>query len=304
MTRLQTLSLAATLASTILCASFGLAQDRAQPRDDALDGLLKKLEEAKAPDTAKPSASEKDKTGTPRKSGDLESKDKALDSLLEKLGETTETPAPDDKPRGAPGPGRDQPPGQPGKGQDKPKGDDLKGEAKDLDQHLEELTGRKPKKKGRDQERDGDGNSPLAKVIKEMRDVEQRLGKPDTGEETRKKQAEIVKNLETLIEQLKKSSSQSQGKTKKMLGMKPGSQPASKSDQNQGAMAKGVGKSMPEKPTSKRSLAGGKDEWGHLPEALRMEMENVFKEEGLPKKVELIRRYYLSLSKKMLVREE
>ena len=29
-----------------------------------------------------------------------------------------------------------------------------------------------------------------------MRDVEERLGKPDTGEETRKKQTEIVKNLD------------------------------------------------------------------------------------------------------------
>ena len=36
-----------------------------------------------------------------------------------------------------------------------------------------------------------------------MREVEERLGKPDTGEETRKKQTEIVKNLEQLIEQMR-----------------------------------------------------------------------------------------------------
>ncbi len=29
-------------------------------------------------------------------------------------------------------------------------------------------------------------------------------------------------------------------------------------------------------------MAGGKDIWGHLPEELRQEMINVFKEEGLP----------------------
>ena len=51
-------------------------------------------------------------------------------------------------------------------------------------------------------------------------------------------------------------------------------------------------------------MAGGKDEWGHLPPGLREEMDNVFKEEGLPLARTLIRRYYLSLSKKALVREE
>ena len=33
-------------------------------------------------------------------------------------------------------------------------------------------------------------------------------------------------------------------------------------------------------------------------------MDNVFKEEPLPSKEELIRRYYLSVSKKSLLREE
>ena len=54
-----------------------------------------------------------------------------------------------------------------------------------------------------------EGGGPLGQVIKEMREVEQRLGKPDTGEETRKKQKQIVKNIETLIEQMKQSGGQS-----------------------------------------------------------------------------------------------
>ena len=51
-------------------------------------------------------------------------------------------------------------------------------------------------------------------------------------------------------------------------------------------------------------LAGGKDIWGHLPPELRQEMENVFKEDALPTKEDLIRRYYLSVAKQKLVRGE
>jgi hypothetical protein len=48
----------------------------------------------------------------------------------------------------------------------------------------------------------------------------------------------------------------------------------------------------------------GKDEWGHLPEELRQEMANVFKEEYLTSKFDLIKRYYQSVSQKSLVRGE
>jgi hypothetical protein len=185
-------------------------------------------------------------------------------------------------------------------GKEKSTTDPLKGESKDLDKHLEELTGRKPKKK----DGDGEGTGPLSKVIKEMREVEKRLGKPDTGEETRKKQAEIVKNLETLIEQLRQSQSQPQAKKKQYLTMKPGTKPSSKQGQDPGAMAKGVGQSKPEKPTSKHALAGGEGDWGHLPPELREAMMNVFKDDLLPAKEQLIRRYYLSVSKKILIRGE
>ena len=54
---------------------------------------------------------------------DAEVPSPALDSLLEKLGETTETPAKDDRPKGAPGPRQDKPPAGQGKGP----GDELQG---------------------------------------------------------------------------------------------------------------------------------------------------------------------------------
>ncbi|SIO67301.1 hypothetical protein SAMN05444166_8327 [Singulisphaera sp. GP187] len=296
MSKLQLSSLATTLAATLLfCGSFGLAQDPPKPADDALERLLEKLEGPKA-DSNQPAAE--------KKAADVAPGDKDLDSLLEKLGQTTDAPTPDD-PSKQPGtgPGLKIPPPSPGEPGKKAKGDELKGDAKGLDEHLEELTGRAAKKKDRKQEQ-GEPSGPLSKVIKEMRDVEQRLGKTDTGEETRKRQSEIVKNLEGLIEQMRESQSQSQAKKKSQLSMKPANQPGSKGGQEQGAMAKGTGASKPERPTDKHANAGGKDEWGHLPPELRQQMVNIFKEEGLPNKAEHIRRYYLSLSKKLLTREE
>ena len=61
-----------------------------------------------------------------------------------------------------------------------------------------------------------------------MREVEERLGKPDTGEETRKRQAEIVKNLDQLIEQMKNAPSQASGLKMIREGKKPGRTPASR----------------------------------------------------------------------------
>jgi hypothetical protein len=312
MSRTLTLRLSLVLASAVAfaCAATGLAQDAPKPKDEALDSLLEKLDEAKSrekdakADPAK-AADEKAKAD-PKKaeaakpSGDVETKDKALDSLLEKLGETKDMPSPDDRPRG-PGGKPDDANQPPPDGANKPKPDDLKGDTKKLDEHLEELTGRRPKKKGGD---DGEGSGPLSKVIKEMREVEQRLGKPDTGEETRRKQTEIVRNLEQLIDQLRQQQGQSQGKKQLRMTMQKGQKPGQDQGEQPGAMAQGVGPSKPTKPTTKRSLVGDKSEWGHLPAEVRQELENASSEEGLPSKEELIRKYFLSLTKKTVSREE
>ncbi len=62
--------------------------------------------------------------------------------------------------------------------------------------------------------------------------------------------------------------------------------------------------SQPAQPTDQHATAGGKDAWGHLPPELRQELDNLFKEDSLPAAQELIRRYYLSVSRKKLVRGE
>lgn len=309
--------------------TFGAAQEPGKTSDEALDSLLEKLEkpgkeskpdagttpaqkakpDARSKDSSaktKPDAKPKTASGKPSQeakaprqgSGEVSGKDKEIDDLLEKLGETKDQPAPEER---RPGLSQEGQPGQPprpggGRGQqprdmNKPSG--LQGPDKDLDERLEELTGKKKKRNSRQQQ---GGSGPLGQIIKEMRDVEQRLGKPETGEDTQSKQKKIVKDLETLIEQMRQSGGGSGSMALRMVrqaGQKPGNQQG----QTPGSTPGGAPAQKPAKPSDHHAMAGGKDIWGHLPAELRQEMENVFKEEPLSAKMELIRRYYLSVAK-------
>ena len=133
-----------------------------------------------------------------------------------------------------------------------------------------------------------------------MRQVETKLGQDDTGDETRKTQGEIVKDLDTLIAQARKQQQQMQmkkGQRKRpgqpQDGPPMGDQPGAQGDNAQGA--------KPMKTTDAKStsaLAGDKNTWGNLPAMLREEMDNVFKSEPLPAKAERIGRYYKAVAKK------
>jgi hypothetical protein len=325
--RFRALSVALSVAVLLVAGSMAgqvgraFAQDAGKPkRDAALDDLLKDLKDTRSDETAvakkaaadKPAGESKSTSAKPadkprpapaggsKPAADVAPRDKALDSLLEKLGATPDRPAPDDHPGGGGMPPPDEKKKEPGPGggPKKPASEELTGKSKDLDEHLEELTGRRKKKKGEGDE----GSGPLSDVIKEMRDVEQRLGKTDTGEETRKKQQQIVKNLDTLIEQMRSASGPSQGRQRRQLAMKPGQPGQNQPGQTPGTTGGNAPNTRPEKPTNRRSLAGGKDEWGHLPPELRQEMENVFREEFLPSREELIKRYYDAVARKAVKR--
>jgi hypothetical protein len=273
---------AATLAAILCGVPAAWAQDAA--KDDALDNLLKQAETTKGSDTSEPA--------TP---GEVAPKDQALDNLLEKLGETKDAPAAAGKP--AAPPAEEPAPAPPGP--DRPR-DELKGKAKDLDEHLEELTGRKKKKPP--QEGDPKEGGALGEVIKKMREVEQRLGQPDTGEQTRQKQEEIVKGLDSVLQGLRMRQGQGRPtRTVKVDGPPSGNPPG---QGNPGAQAGGAPKTRAERPEDKHSLANAKDEWGHLPPDLKTEMDNISHEKPLPRKQELISRYYLSVAKKSVSREE
>ncbi len=93
--------------------------------------------------------------------GKVSPKDQALDELLGKLGETKDEPTPEDRPRNG---GAGGEPKQPPPRAEKPAPTKLGGKDKDLDERLEELTGRKKKRPSADEERSG----PIGEIIKEM----------------------------------------------------------------------------------------------------------------------------------------
>ncbi len=269
-----------------------------QADDDALDQLLKKLE-----DTPPPATGDAAKEPKP---GEVKAEDKDLDSLLEKLGETKD--APETKKEAMPPGGAEGKP-EPGQSPDRARPAEeattLKGKEKALDEHLERLLGRK--KKNPDEQQGGSqggagDDSPLGQAIKKMEEVERKLSQSDTGEGTRKTEGEIVKQLDEILEQIRQARGGGSGQGKKLVeieqagnqGNKAGSQPG----QENGNDAQGVGPQMPKQPTVGEMLAKRKDTWGDLPPHLREEMENVFKEEMLPAKRDLIIRYYTSVAKK------
>ena len=269
-------------------------RDKVKPR---LKGLLKAADDLKKgdPDAAKGSA-DKAKGAADKAKGEVAPGDASLDDLLKNLGDTPDKPAPEE-PKSRPGkPGGEQKPGDPAAREEGVKDP----REKEIDARLEQLIGRRRKQKDG---QGGEGQGPLSKVIKEMDDVESRLAKRDSGEETREKQGGIVKQIDGMIERMRQMSSESKSKKPRKGDPKPG-KPGDQPGQEPGTQGGYAPLQKPKMPDGKHSMAGGKDEWGHLPPELRMEMDNVFKEEALPSKQDLIRRYYLTISKKSLAQED
>jgi hypothetical protein len=314
------------------------AQDSGKTSDDALDSLLQKLTGPGNGPAAKPgtptrkaqptraksqtgrsaegsknaggggasksksSSGASGKTGKPsgRKASTIAPKDQAIDDLLEKLGETKDTPSPEERPRTRPV----EEPGEPSEAAKpnpaKPSPAKLGGKDKDIDERLEELAGRRKKRRPAGDERSG----PIGEIIKEMRDVEKRLGKPDPSEDTQNKQKQIVRHIDTLIEKVRRSESTMGKLMARRMRQQSGQEKGREPGDQTGALARGAPPMKPAKPSAQHSTAGGKDIWGHLPAELRQVMENSFKEEGLSAKAEMISRYFLSIGKGKLVREE
>jgi hypothetical protein len=286
------LTLLAAACLAWLAASPGRAQTTGG--DDALERLLEKAQE---PNEPKPIGEK-----APQKPGEVSPEDEGLDSLLKKLGETPDTPSPRGKPEMPPAGLPNEPKPEGGKPDQGPA---LEGKEKALDEHLEELTGRKKKNRQDEQQsRPGEDAGPLSEAIKKMEEARRRLADEDTGEGTRKTQDEIVKELDQILQRLRQQGSSSQRMARRTQQAGQGNQPGDQQGEQPNNTGAGVGPQKPKTPTIGDALAGRKDTWGDLPPSLREEMENVLKEEMLPAKRELIMRYYSSVAKKGRAREE
>lgn len=173
-----------------------------------------------------------------------------------------------------------------------------------------------------DEENIAPAANPLELAIREMRAVEQRIVDGDTGAETRRRQEEIVKHLQALIDlanrprsqdsQSQSNNQQQNSSTKQSPDQQPDEQPQNKKgqdqqDQQQGTKEKNkkdVANSeerhgpreteSAEELVRRRELA--KEIWGHLPPAMREQMLNVYGDKYLPKYEEVIRRYFEALA--------
>ena len=302
--------------AALLTMSIGLFSG-AQAQDDALDKLLRDVEKKASP-------GDKPASGKSEKPADLGKDDTGLDDLLKKLGGgSNDKPLPKGEPKPGAGDmpkGKTETPDQPKSTLPKPASGGIsqlktKPDA-ELDQRLEEILGRKRKDKNQDQKggggegqpgQGGEGGEPsnprMKQLVEKMRDVEKRLSQPDTGQDTRSRQKEIVDSMDQIIEQMRKMSQQQQQQKQRRKGQQQGQEMAQNQEPGEqpGAQAQGTGPQTPMKPAGKSRL-DGKDIWGHLPPELRDVMRNVFREESLPSREELVRRYYLSVSKKSLAR--
>jgi hypothetical protein len=136
---------------------------------------------------------------------------------------------------------------------------------------------------------------PLGKIASEMRQVERRMVEHDTSSATQQQQAQIVAQLDALLNQAEQAQSGGQNKA------------------GSGAAQAGIGTGNPlpgpPRDSSQRIEHGTKEQtetadvkdtirrlWGHLPDKLRDEMQASLSEQFLPKYERLIEEYYKRLA--------
>jgi hypothetical protein len=163
-------------------------------------------------------------------------------------------------------------------------------------------------------EADEAGLSPLGKLSRRMREVEDRLGARQAGGDTQKLQQRIVGDIDALIEELQRKqrkSSQSQSSQGSQDSRRSQPKPSSSQSGSAGTgttqTAQGDGpsrestdavrKDRQERPDLAEIQAQLKELWGHLPEKAREEMLQSSVDEFLPKYQLLIEEYFRRLVK-------
>jgi hypothetical protein len=187
------------------------------------------------------------------------------------------------------------------------KGDDKEGK-KDPDKDDE---AKKPILKRPDQS-EAERKKLVQRVLKNMRQAEERLAKNDPGRGTRDIQGDIVKDLATLIEEVKRNPPPQGGsQSQRMRQQRPNQRNAGKPQKNQGNNS-GKGRNNSGQASSKANRGGRggnasdrrdnkladlyKDVWGHLLETKREEGEAAARGRPIPEYELLQLEYLRSLS--------
>jgi hypothetical protein len=160
----------------------------------------------------------------------------------------------------------------------------------------------------------------VERATRHLGEAEERLNKNDAGRTTQQVQNDIVRDLDELIEQFKRSDEQQKQQQNESKGGSSNSR-GQRSQQDQATQGKGSANSQqrtisrqasqPKQAQSnaRRSATTLKDEmskiadlykdvWGHLPETLRQEMDQYSRERFMPKYDELLKQYYATIAEK------
>lgn len=162
----------------------------------------------------------------------------------------------------------------------------------------------------------------LERVIAGMRNAQKRIAGTDTSPETQAVQEGVVKDLEALLEFLKRQQSrqnqspsgQKQSKNKRQKPQKGGGDPQNSNakpnpnpnDSQKGPRNDGKSSDSQEQADPAKAKAADdarraqmvKDVWGHLPPHLRDAISKAFGENYLPKYDDLVKKYYEALAEK------
>ena len=151
----------------------------------------------------------------------------------------------------------------------------------------------------------------LQSVVTGMRDAQQRIAKQEIGEPTRKVQQRVVDELDRLIalaRQMQPPSAPSSSNPSRERDQKPDEQD---SEAREGDAAGDPGRKDRTDAQDSDARTGKGDEkpvelwhqrhmvnqvWGHLPEHLRLRLQNVSSDKTLPDYEELVNRYFEALA--------
>jgi hypothetical protein len=159
----------------------------------------------------------------------------------------------------------------------------------------------------------------VKRIAKNMRASEDRLSQHDPGTATRQIQGDILKDLDALIKQSEQPPPQSQQsqqdrspnkQNRNEQNQNPRQQRAEKqrrqggrSQQQQQRAAAAPAGEIPGRGGVSKERMGKiadlyKDVWGHLPETMRMEMDQYSREQFMAKYSDLLKRYYSTIAEK------
>jgi hypothetical protein len=156
----------------------------------------------------------------------------------------------------------------------------------------------------------------VTRIAKNMKESENRLGKNDHADGTRQIQRDIIKDIDSLINQKRRQQRQQQDQqnSQSSSSRQQGSQ-AKQGNQRRQQQAAGRPSGQNPRPqqASANNPGGGgnqkkegmgrdadlfKDIWGHLPETLRKDMDAYSRVEFMMKYSDLLKQYYTTIAEK------